>query len=119
MLRRIAIIIAVSLALGILSAPTDGVARGGGGHGGGGFGGGGHFGGDFGGGGFGVGRFRGAGLGRGFGHGAFAGREFATRGFARRRFSRGFGFGFYGDDRGGYYSYDCPWPYYPLTPYCS
>ena len=73
MLRRLAIIIAASVALGILSAPTDGLARGGGGHGGGGFGGGGHFGGGFGGGGFGVGGFRGAGLGRGFGHGAFAG----------------------------------------------
>jgi hypothetical protein len=32
MLRRIAIIIAGSIALGILSAPTDGWARGGGGH---------------------------------------------------------------------------------------
>jgi hypothetical protein len=44
MLRKIAIIIAASVALGILSAPTDGLAGGGGGHGGGGFGGGGHFG---------------------------------------------------------------------------
>jgi hypothetical protein len=54
MLGRIAIIIAASVALGILSAPTDGLARGGGGHGRGVFGGGGHFGGGFGGGGFGV-----------------------------------------------------------------
>jgi hypothetical protein len=115
--RRIAVVLAATVALAAASVPTDVMARGGGGGGRGGGGFGAHFGG-FGGH---MGGFGGRGFaGRGFGGRGFAfNRGFRGRGFAFNHGFRGLGFGrgFYGGySYRDWIGYDCD-PY--LGPLCS
>jgi len=101
MLRKIAIALAAASLLGAASIPTDALAfgRGGGGGGHGGFGGGGFGHGGFGGGGFSRGFTGGGGVARSFAAPGVVGRNFAVapHSFAGRSFvGRGFGPGFRG-----------------------